>query len=86
MRRLGLWFLLCAAVARAQVITTVAGTDAILLLSGVPAVNAPLRNTNAATVDGVGNIYIADTTDNIVVRVSPEGILTVVAGNGRLVS
>ena len=82
MRRLVLLCLLCAGFAQAQVITTLAGGDVIPLLAG-PAVNAPLRSTSAVAVDGAGNIYIADVKDSIVARVSPDGILTVVAGNGR---
>src|ERR1017187_1681268 len=83
MWRLRLSFLMCAGLAEAQVITTVAGTDVTLLLSGVPAVNAALRGAEGVAVDGAGNVYIADPADNIVARVASDGTLAIVAGNGR---
>ncbi len=83
MWRWGLCCLLFAGFANAQVITTVAGTDTVFPLSGISALSAPLRDTSAVVVDAAGNIYVADTSDNIVVRVTPDGALTVVAGNGR---
>ncbi|HEV3201474.1 MAG TPA: hypothetical protein VGZ73_26425 [Bryobacteraceae bacterium] len=83
MWRFVLWCLVFAGSAEAQVITTVAGTDPVFPSSGVSALNAPLRDTAAVAVDPAGNIYIADTSDNIVVRVAPGGTLTVVAGNRR---
>ena len=83
MRQLSLSFLLCAAVGQAQIITTVAGTDPVFPSAGVPALAAPLKTPSGVAVDGGGNIYITDPGNNIVARVSPNGILTVVAGNGR---
>src|SRR6185503_9889797 len=76
-------FVLCAGLAPAQLITTVAGTDTILPVAGITAVNAPLRGTFGVAVDDSGNIYIADAADHVVARVSTSGFLTVVAGNGR---
>jgi len=69
----------------AQVITSIAGTgtDLILPPSGAPAVNLPLRDPVSVAIDSTGNLYIADFTSCVVARVSPDGILTIVAGNGR---
>jgi hypothetical protein len=83
MWRFGLWFLLCAVLAEAQVITTIAGTDPVFPVTGVPALAAPLRSQARVAVDAGGNVYIADKANNVVARVSPNGILTVVTGNGR---
>jgi hypothetical protein len=33
-------------------------------------------------LDGAGNIYLADPVNNLIMRVSPDGTLTVIAGNG----
>src|SRR6185369_81266 len=78
---LGIW--IGAALAQAQVITTVAGTDPIIPVTGVAAVQAPLRAPDGVAVDAGGNLYIADSDNHLVARVSPDGILTVIAGNGR---
>jgi sugar lactone lactonase YvrE len=81
-RQVLLWWL-CAIAARAQVITTVAGTNYVVPATGIKATDAPLGSADAVAVDGAGNLYVTDTFDQIVVRVSPKGTLTVVAGNGN---
>src|SRR5712692_4589120 len=76
-------FLLTAATANPQgVITTVAGTDWTFPPTPLLAVNAPLGQTSGAAVDAKGNVYFADQGNNMVMRVAPDGTLTVVAGNG----
>ena len=64
------------------VITTIAGTDFLFNGDGKPALQAPLGGVTGVATDGSGNVYIADPGNSIVVRVSPEGVLTIVAGNG----
>lgn len=78
MRRLalsGLGFLLLLSApffACAQgVITTIAGTDWTFRGDGGPALNAPLGTIGGMAVDSGGNIFAADTENNLVVRVSP---------------
>jgi trimeric autotransporter adhesin len=73
--------LLCHAAA-AQIITTVAGTDWHFPAQTLPALNAPLGQLQGLAVDGAGNVYATDSSNNIVERISPDGTLTVVAGNG----
>jgi uncharacterized protein (TIGR03437 family) len=50
---------------------------------GGPAVSAALGTVNGVAVDNGGNIYIADTSDRRIRKVSAStGIITTVAGNG----
>lgn len=68
--------------AHAQVITTTAGTD-LNHLSGVPALNSPIGHIGGIAVDNLGNIYASSSGFNDVLRISPDGVLTVAAGNGH---
>jgi hypothetical protein len=65
------------------VITTIVGTEFILPVQ-LPALNAPLGNTTAVTFDARGNLYVADSANNLAFKLDQQGILTVVAGNGSL--
>ena len=47
-----------------------------------PAVNAQLKDPVDVAVDRAGNLYIADYGNNRIRRVSPDGIITTIAGNG----
>lgn len=64
------------------IITTVAGTTWIFRGAGGPAINAPLGAINGVAVDSAGNVYASDRDNNLVVKISPTGILSVIAGNG----
>ena len=48
---------------------------------GGPAINAQVSPSGLA-VDGAGNLFIADTGNHRIRKVSPNGIITTVAGNG----
>ena len=50
---------------------------------GVPAAAAHVSGTSAIAVDSAGNLYIADATNRIR-KVSPNGIITTVAGDGTI--
>jgi len=65
-----------------QVITTVAGGGWVFRGNGGLATSAPLGRVGAIGTDAAGNVYAAANNDKIVVKVSPAGTLTVVAGNG----
>lgn len=65
------------------IITTVAGTDRLFPTSSLQALHAPLGQTAGVAVDAQGNFYVADTGNNMVMRISVDGTLTVVAGNGK---
>ncbi len=64
------------------VITTIAGTGTGGYSGdGGLAINAQINLPYAVAVDSAGNVYIADLS-YVVRKVSPEGIITTVAGNG----
>ena len=46
------------------------------------ATQAQLNSPQGVAVDSLGNIYFADTGNHVVRRVSPEGVLSTVAGTG----
>ncbi|MGW5658442.1 NHL repeat-containing protein [Streptomyces humi] len=66
------------------IITTVAGNgQAGFVSDGGPAVATKLNGPYGVAVDGAGNLYIADSSNHRVRKVSPDGIITTVAGNGQ---
>jgi uncharacterized protein (TIGR03437 family) len=63
------------------IITTMAGNGvAGFGGDGGPATEAQLRYPSGIAVDGAGNIYIADTENNIVRKVTPAGVISSVSG------
>ncbi|MFP5041072.1 T9SS type A sorting domain-containing protein [Parasediminibacterium sp. JCM 36343] len=67
-----------------QTITTIAGNgstgfngDSIL------ATSASLSNPTGLCVDALGNVYVADRTNNRIRKISTSGVITTVAGNGK---
>ena len=63
-------------------ITTVAGTDFVFHGDGQPALNAPIGNVAGIAVDPAGNLYFVDQSNFMVMKMTPDGTLHVVAGNG----
>jgi uncharacterized protein (TIGR03437 family) len=64
-------------------ITTVAGNgNPGYSGDGGPATNATLRIPEQAEIDVYGNMYIADSGNNVIRKVSAGGTITTVAGNG----
>ena len=51
---------------------------------GGPAVNAQLNGPQGIALDSAGNIYIADSLNNRVRMVNPQGIISTFAGNGQV--
>ncbi len=67
----------------AGIISTVAGNGSYGFGGdGGPATSARLNNPRGVTMDGTGNLYIADHDNHRVRRVTPAGIITTAAGNG----
>jgi sugar lactone lactonase YvrE len=65
--------------------TFISGSGSIAvrdLGDGGPAIRAQLNGPSGLAVDGSGNLFIADEFSDRVRKVSPEGIITTVAGNG----
>jgi alpha-tubulin suppressor-like RCC1 family protein/sugar lactone lactonase YvrE len=48
----------------------------------LPAINSNIDTPNGVTVDGKGTIYIADTLNNRIRKVTTDGIITTLAGTG----
>ena len=64
-------------------ITTITGTgEKGFSGDGGPAVSAQLSGPKGVAVDGVGNLYIADTENHRIRRVDPSGTITTIAGTG----
>jgi len=63
-------------------ISTVAGSTWVFCCNGGPGVNATLGTLSGVAVDSAGNIYAFDSDNNFAVRVTPAGVLAIVAGNG----
>ena len=65
-------------------ISTVAGNgDFGFAGDGGPAIDASLALPVDLALDGGGNLYIADFSNNRIRKVSPDGVITTVAGNGE---
>jgi uncharacterized protein (TIGR03437 family) len=73
---------LCAPNSYGQVITTAVGTTWLFPTTSLPALNAPMGEPSSVVTDAQGNVYVADYDNNLVERISPNGVLTVVTGNG----
>lgn len=69
----------------AGVVSTLAGTGGVAgYQDGTGYLLSPsmFRNPSSATFDAAGNLYIADTNNNSIRKISRGGIVTLLAGNG----
>jgi len=51
--------------------------------SGVEAASTPLGRPHEVAYDTAGNVYIADTDENVIRKVNTSGVITTVAGDGE---
>ncbi len=71
-------------IAMNRTITTVAGTgSAGFSGDDGPAQKAQLSSPKGLALDAAGNLYVADTGSNRIRRISTDGAITTVAGNGE---
>jgi len=65
-------------------ITTVAGNGTCCGTTGDggPATNARIGSPYGVTLDASGNLYIADTSNNVIRKVDASGTITTIAGSG----
>jgi uncharacterized protein (TIGR03437 family) len=78
-----LGLVLCAWQAQPQVITTIAGSGAEGFSGdGGPAISASFKNPRATPVDSTGAVYIADTDNYRIRKISPNGTIETLAGTG----
>lgn len=66
------------------VITTIAGTGSFGYSGdGGPATSARLARPYGLALDVNGNLYVADSSNNVIRRIGGDGVITTVAGNNR---
>ena len=62
---------------------TIAGNgNASYFGDGGPAIKASVNQPEGVAVDAAGNVYIADTLDHAVRKVTPDGVINTLAGTG----
>ena len=82
MNRIIFILLLLPTLAKAQIITTVAGNGAYIFSGEGGAATAASCDPQGVFVDGLENVYIADNYNNRAELVTPAGILHTIAGTG----
>jgi uncharacterized protein (TIGR03437 family) len=65
-----------------NVFTYAGNGNAAYFGDGGSATSASINAPEGLALDAAGNVYIADTNDNAVRKVTPNGIITTIAGNG----
>ncbi len=68
-------------VSAAGLVSTLAGSGVVGSADGLGPV-ASFRNPSGVTVDGAGNVYVADTCNHKIRKISPGGLVTTFAGSG----
>jgi hypothetical protein len=63
-------------------ITQYAGTGAGGAALPGPALSSPENTVGDVAVDAAGNVYIGDSGNQLVEKITPDGTLSIIAGNG----
>lgn len=61
-------------------VTTLAGTAGVTGSADGQGAAASFNRPQGIAVDGAGNVYVADTGNNLIRRISPAGVVTTIAG------
>lgn len=62
-------------------VSTFIGTGTAGFMDGTPN-TATFRNPYAISIDSIGNLYVADTSNHAIRKITPTGTATTIAGNG----
>jgi len=74
------------ALGQTATINTYAGNDAFFSGAGLAATSAQLVSPSSFAVDAQGNVYFSDPGYSLVLKVSTNGVISIVAGNGMTTS
>ncbi|HZV36947.1 MAG TPA: hypothetical protein VFB72_20390, partial [Verrucomicrobiae bacterium] len=67
----------------AGVVTTLAGSAGNYGSSNAIGTNATFNSPQSVSVDSIGNVYVADTGNNLVRKITPLGVVSTIAGSGN---